>query len=338
MEVSVRLSELSDEEMKFIRQIEVNHVDLYPSVIPGFHAGTLNGFQTESVDLENILKVIEKIRAADLEVMSFCNFPPVRDALMGKPEGEKQLEGLSNLIKLLGEESIPLLQVCLETVRHGPGGVPGRYTKEHSGGYLMGAFSLKLMRKELAERDMNARWAHHFKEKLMHEEYFSNCVKVLERVTPIAEDFEVKLMIHFDDPPVSDFEGLLPGITNPLLINRLFEAVPSKNVGLLFCCGTRYESGVDIYEQIKLFGRKGKIFHIHFRNVRGTLPSAGEYEEVALDDGDMDMFKVLQTLKTIGYDGAINPDHTPILVGDVKGRASLAFAAGYIKALISALS
>jgi len=57
---------------------------------------------------------------------------------------------------------------------------------------------------------------------------------------------------------------------------------------------------VDIYDQIRLFGRRGKIFHVHFRNVRGTIPSAGEYEEVALDDGDMDMFQILKTLKDVG--------------------------------------
>lgn len=338
MEVAVRLSSLLDEEMKFVKQIGVNYVDVYPYVLPGRRPGVLHGFQTGLIDLKNILKVIKKIRAAGLKITGFCDFPPIREALMGRPEGEKQLEVLCDLIKLLGQESIPLQQVCLETVRHGPGGVPGRYTRKHRGGYQMDAFSLKLMRKELARRDVNTPWAHHFKDRITPKEYFSNCVKILKRIIPVAEDSEVKLMIHFDDPPVSDFEGLLPGITKPSLINRLFEAAQSKNVGLLFCCGTRYESGVDVYDQIRLFGGKGKIFHVHFRNVRGTIPSAGGYEEVALDDGDMDMFKVIQTLKEVGYDGAINPDHTPTLIGDTEGRASLTFAVGYIKALISGLS
>lgn len=338
MYVSVSLRDLSDEEMKFLRQIGVNHVDVYPHIIPGFRRGVLHGFQPELLNLKKVSRVIRRIREAGLEVLSLCDFPPIRDALMGKPEGERQLESVCELISYLGEQSIPLLQVCLETVRHGPNGVPGRYRRAHRGGYLMDAFSLKLMREELAKRDMNAPWAHHFREKLTPEEYFSNCVRVLERIVPAAEESGVKLMIHFDDPPVPDSEGLLPGITNPLMINRIFEAVPSRNLGMLFCCGTRYESGVNIYEQIKLFGDRGKIFHVHFRNVRGTLPSAGEYEEVALDDGDMDMFRVLKALKEVGYDGGVNPDHTPILIGDEKGRASLAFAVGYIKALISALS
>ena len=338
MYVSVRLRDLSDEEMKFVKQIGVDYVDVYPYIMPGYRRDILDGFQTELLNLKNVATVIRKIRAAGLKVLSFCNFPPIRDALMGKPEGEKQLEAVCEFIRFLGEKSTSLAQIGLETVRHGPSGVPGRCRRAHRGGYLMDAFSLELMRNELAKRDMNARWAHHFKEKLTPEEYFSNCVKVLERIVPVAEDSEVKLMMHFDDPPVPDSEGLLPGITNPLMINRIFEAVQSKNVGILFCCGTRYESGVDIYEQIRLFGRMRKILHVHFRNVRGTLPSACEYEEVALDDGDMEMFRVLGALREVGYEGAINPDHTPNLIGDEKERASRAFAVGYIKALISTLS
>jgi len=95
---------------------------------------------------------------------------------------------------------------------------------------------------------------------------------------------------------------------------------------------------VDVYDQIRLFGRRNKIFHVHFRNVRGTIPSSGGYEEVALDDGDLDMHQVLRALKEVGYEGAINPDHLPILVGDEQRRVSLAFAVGYIKGLIATLT
>ena len=202
----------------------------------------------------------------------------------------------------------------------------------------MSAWSGELMREELGKRDMTSRWAHHFTKKISSEQYVSNLVMALQRIVPVAEDSGVKLMLHFDDPPVPDEKNLLPGIINPMMINRVFEAVPSENLGILFCVGTRYESGVDVYDQIRLFGNNDKIFHVHFRNVRGTIPSAGEYEEVALDDGDMDMFRILKALKATGYDGSLSPDHPIILVGDETRRASLAYHVGYIKALLSALS
>jgi len=201
----------------------------------------------------------------------------------------------------------------------------------------MSAFSVRLMKEELNKRDRNSRWAHHFTENITLEEYFTNLVTALQQLVPVAEASKVKLMLHTDDPPVPDAENLLPGIMNPLLINRIFEAVPSTNLGLLFCVGTRYESGVDIYDQIRLFGTMGKIFHVHFRNVRGTIPSAGEYEEVMLDEGDMDMFNILKALKATGYDGTLSPDHPTIFIGDDHQRATLAWNVGYIRALLQAL-
>ena len=55
---------------------------------------------------------------------------------------------------------------------------------------------------------------------------------------------------------------------------------------------------------------------VHFRNVRASVATAQGYEEVALDDGDMNMFKILQELQRVGFDGCINPDHMPIVEGD----------------------
>ena len=72
--------------------------------------------------------------------------------------------------------------------------------------------------------------------------------------------------------------------------------------GYPYCIGTRAEAGVQplVLDEIHNYGRKGRIFMAHFRNVRGSLATAGAYEEVHLDDGDMNMFKILQALHNIG--------------------------------------
>jgi mannonate dehydratase len=113
--------------------------------------------------------------------------------------------------------------------------------------------------------------------------------------------------------------------------------VPSDHSGLLYCVGTRYESGVDVEADIRAFGRRGKIVHVHFRNVRGSIPTDGGYEETALHDGDLNMFRVLLALKRVGYDGGLQVDHLPSYTGDTpyQGMAA-AYAVGYIKALLAA--
>ena len=57
-----------------------------------------------------------------------------------------------------------------------------------------------------------------------------------------------------------------------------------------------------------------------------------------LDAGEMNMFRILQELNKIGFDGCINPDHIFAIEGDVPGvRQGAAYAVGYIKALLAAL-
>ncbi len=77
----------------------------------------------------------------------------------------------------------------------------------------------------------------------------------------------------------------------------------------------------------------------HLRNVRGSLATAGGFEEVLLDDGDMNMFKIILELRRVGFDGCINPDHIPPIEGDTPGSSlGLAYSIGYLKALLAALA
>jgi len=332
MEISVSVSRplgaLFEAEMQFLTQAGVRFVDVYPAAVPGYkgHSG----------DLQGIAAYVASVHDAGLRVR-ILNVETL-EALMGHPRAEGQLQAAGEAIAFAGREGIPLVRLWPQGPRQGPSLVPGRYSKAHRGGYRMDAFRLDAMRRALAQRDLGARWAHHFTESLTPETYFSNLVTTLQRLVPVAEDADVKVMLHFDDPPVPDEANLLPGIVNPLLITRVFEAVPSDHLGLLFCVGTRYESGVDVYDQIRRFGRRQQIFHVHFRNVRGTIPTAGGYEEVALDDGDLDMFQILKAFQATGYDGSLSPDHPMIFIGDEQRRASLAYHVGYMKALLSALS
>ena len=329
MEISLRLSNLSPEELRFIRQIGVERVDIHnPILVPGYN-------EPGEAYLRNVPKVLKKIREVGLEVASF-RFPKIRNAVFGRPEGEREIDTLCDLIRVLGENEARTIQIDTHCARLSPGGVPGRFEKEQRAGYQMSAFTLERMRKELAERNLDSPWAHQYTDELSPEDYFENLTGIYEKIIPVLEDSGVRLAVHTDDPPVPDDEGILPGITTPGQIQSLLDAVPSHNSGVLFCTGTRYESGADVFDQIRMFG--SKIFHVHFRNVRGTLPKDSGYDEVMLDDGDMDMLEILRALHSVGYEGALNPDHDAVLVEDTPNRnAARAFSVGYIRALLSAL-
>ena len=152
---------------------------------------------------------------------------------------------------------------------------------------------------------------------------------------PIAEEYDIKLAIHPSDIPLPDTPF------GTLGFHRVIDAFPSPNVGYLYCCGTRAEAGglPLVLDEIQNYGRKGRIFMVHFRNVRGSLATAGGYEETLLDDGDMNMFKIVQALEEVGFDGCLNPDHIFPLEGDGSDAGgALAYSVGYIKALSAALA
>ena len=91
--------------------------------------------------------------------------------------------------------------------------------------------------------------------------------------------------------------------------------------------------GKSVIETIRYFGGQKKIFKVHLRNVTAPMPEG--FVETYLDDGYMDMFKVVQALQEVGFDGAIISDHLPQMIGG--RRAAEAHAVGYMRALISGI-
>jgi mannonate dehydratase len=122
-------------------------------------------------------------------------------------------------------------------------------------------------------------------------------------------------------------------------LKHLVETVPSPYHGLNFCQGSVAEMLVDpgreIYDVIRYFGSRGKIFNVHFRNIKGGYLN---FQETFPDDGDVDMIRALRVYKEVGYDGMIMPDHVPRIEGDTGGAQAFAFAFGYIQALIQAVN
>jgi mannonate dehydratase len=313
MKVILRERDLSDDYIRFAQQIGADGFDLHnEALIPGCKE---QGYP----DLDGLLRLKEKLLAAGLGVFRVA--PPVpRRFLFGQPGGEQEVDNLCRTVEILGRAGIPIMSVPLDY--YNPGYRGGEQV-EHRGGYRMYGFDLKVMEKRLKEEPYEVPSV---------EDYWPRCVHLYERLVPVAERSGVRLVAHPSDPPLPETH------ISPRRWAALLDAVPSDHSGLLYCVGTRYESGVNIFEDIRYFGRKGKIFHVHFRNVRGTLPTAGGYEEVALDDGDMNMFRVLRTLKEVGYDGCLQLDHMPHYIGDSPNQErAWAYAVGYVKGLLAAL-
>ena len=162
----------------------------------------------------------------------------------------------------------------------------------------------------------------------------------LERVVPVAAEHKVRLACHPHDPgvPPEGFRGVARVLGTVEGMKRFVEIQPSPYHGLNLCLGSTAEMlqqpAIEIHDVIRHFGARGKIFNIHFRNIRGRRDS---FQEVFPDEGDMDMWGVLNVLADVGYKYMVMPDHVPQIPGIESGQG-FAFAFGYIKALIAAVA
>lgn len=151
----------------------------------------------------------------------------------------------------------------------------------------------------------------------------------IHEVIPVAEEAGVRIGLHPDDPPVPSLGGVARIFGDLAGYERALEIADSPNFGLCLCVGSWAEGGEqlgkDVYEMIHHFGRQGKLFKIHFRNVDAPMP---RFRETLVDDGYIDMYRVLQALHGVGFRGALLPDHVP---GD--GTDNTAYTIGYMRAM-----
>jgi len=169
--------------------------------------------------------------------------------------------------------------------------------------------------------------------------YWERITYFLERVVPVAEEYKVKMGCHPQDPGVpKGYRGIAEvPLATPAGLKRFVSIKESPYHGLNFCQGTVSEQlekpGEQIHDVIRSL--KGKIFSVHFRNIEGGYLN---FRETFIDNGSVDMLKAARTYKEIGYDGMLMPDHVPNVDGDPDHMQGFAFAIGYIKAIIAAVS
>lgn len=63
--------------------------------------------------------------------------------------------------------------------------------------------------------------------------------------------------------------------------------------------------------------------------VRGQAPHC---RETLIDDGEVDILRVLAILRRNGFDGVVIPDHAPRMSCAAPWHAGMAFALGYFRA------
>jgi len=244
--------------------------------------------------------------------------------MLGKsPERDREIEGICRMIRNVAQAGIPAVKYNLTLL-----GVVRTGNTRGRGGARYSTFIYDKAKNGPPSAETGV---------VTEGQMWERITYFLKRVVPVAEECKVRLCCHPHDPamPRKGFRGVHRVLGSVDGLKRFLDIVPSKYHGLNFCQGTvaemLAEPGKEIYDVIRYFGRRGKIFNVHFRNIKGGYLN---FRETFPDDGDVDMIKAMRVYKEVGYDGMIMPDHVPQIEGDHGQAQAFAFAFGYIQALI----
>ena len=163
----------------------------------------------------------------------------------------------------------------------------------------------------------------------------------LDRIIPVANEYKIRMACHPQDPgvPPEGYQGINRVLGTIDGLKRFITIRESAYHGLNFCQGTVSENlenpSTEIFDVIRYFGTRKKIFNVHFRNLRGHW---NNFLEVFPDEGDVDFVKAIRVYREVGYPYMLMPDHVPIAETDPGSLQSFAFCYGYIRGLLQSMS
>lgn len=285
-------------------------------------------------ELDALMRIKSEIESEGLQLEAIENFEPAdwHDILLDGPKKYDQIEKIREIIRNMGKAGIPFIGYNFSIA-----GVATRVSDAFARG---GAVSVGMAGEDQTPIPNGMVWNMVYDQqaksgeidRFSHEELWQRLGWFLKQVVPVAEEAGVRLAAHPDDPPVPYVRNTPRLVYQPQMYQKLLDIFPSPNNALEYCLGSIAEmTEGDIYESTEQYAAQNAIGYVHFRNVKDKVPF---YRETFIDEGDIDMRRLLQILKRNDFDGVLIPDHTPLMNCDAPWHAGMAYAMGYMRALL----
>jgi mannonate dehydratase len=274
------IRDVTDSAIRRVKQIGVDHV--------------LSGGPKIPWEESELKSITEKLKAGGLTLgnLMIGGFP---NTIYGRPGRDEEIENVRKSIRAAGKAGIPVIEYNFYAHR----AIEGYYEETGRAGAGLTAFDYDRVKDLPALPEEGAH-------KL--EEMWTNITYFLKAVIPVAEESHVRLALHPNDPPapISRGSGQIMGTVDGW--KRLIAIVSSPSNGITFDCGVTREMGQDPVEVCRYFASRDRINHVHYRNVRVRHPYL-QYTEVFIDEGENNMFAIMQELVKQKYTRLIYPEH-----------------------------
>ncbi|RXH57307.1 Mannonate dehydratase [Granulicella sibirica] len=323
MKLGCQTAPTTDEHLKYLARYGVKNICGYPVIADERLYATVDELQRmKDLAAKNGIEV-DMIAPPFLASISVDVDKHAAIMLGQSPERDHDIEAIQTLIKNCAAAGIPAIKYNLQIV--GDARI-ARTAGRGDAMYATWKFSEAHPKTPLTRAG-----------NVSAEESWARITYFLDRVIPVANEYKVRMALHPDDPgvPPQGYQGDHRVLGTVDGLKRFVSIQESAYHGLNFCQGTVSEMladpGKEIFDVIRYFGTRDKIFNVHFRNIRGHRD---DFVETFPDEGDVDFVRAIRTYQEVGYKYMIMPDHVPQAETDPKGLQSFAFCYGYIRGLL----
>ncbi len=343
---------LTDDNFRFAKQAGASHIVVQlvdyikggdnPSLTQNYLGGwgtTHNEHKPWTFD--ELKSIKQQIEGHGLVWEAIENFDPSHwyDVLLDGPKKDQQLEQIKRTIQYMGRLGIPVMGYYFSLAGvWGWTGKPSGRGQARSIEFDASAIDTQQPIPDGMVWNMtyNPDAKGNAIEPVGREEMWQRLQYFLDRILPVAEENNVKLVAHPDDPPLPELRRTARLFYTHTEYEKLLQVNPSPANGFEFCMGTLQEMvDGDIYDLLAKYAKTDRIGYIHFRNVVGKVP---HYREAFVDEGDIDMIKTLRILKENEWNGVLIPDHTPEMTCGAPWHAGMAYALGFMRGAINSLA
>jgi mannonate dehydratase len=275
-------------KVKAIKQFGADYIHLSGPKLPW----TVEGIQT----------IVDRYKAEGLTIINMMvNFSG--DIIHAGPTRDEEIKKVQDALRVAGKVGIPIVEYNFYAHRL----TEGYYNVEGRGGsgYLGYDYNRVNPRFGMAAKDLPPTEQD---PAMTKEQLWANITYFLKAVIPVAEQSNVRMALHPNDPPPPISRGSEQIMSTFKDWKHLFDIVDSPSNGMTFDCGVSTEIGENAVEVLRYMASRNRINHVHYRNVIVETPSI-KYVEVFPDNGQVNMFAIMQELVKHKYKFGVFAEH-----------------------------
>jgi mannonate dehydratase len=303
----------------------------------------------EAWPYQKIKELKDKVEAAGLEITAIESVPVPEAIKMGVEPRDRYIENYKETLRNLGKAGIEVVTYNFMPVfdwtrseldyELEDGSEALIYKKEEVDKMdpLSGELDLPGWDTSYSKDELNDLMTAY--QEIDEDQLWDNLEYFLKEIIPVAEEENIKMAIHPDDPPWSIF-GLPRVVVSKDNLRKLLNLVDSPANGLDLCSGSLgVDPENDIPDIIREFG--DRIHFAHVRNVKITGEESFEESAHLSEKGSLDIYEIMKAYHDVGFEGPLRPDHGRMIWGETGkpgyGLYDRALGATYINGLWEAI-